>query len=60
MTTVLTFNISFCQVQTKTVSQCVEFYYNSKRLLEKQKPTEREKGYPGEETNSVTVCQVTL
>lgn len=53
-------DFSFIQkmVQTKKVSQCVEFYYNSKRLSEKQrKQTERQKS--SEETNTLTVCQVT-
>lgn len=30
------------QVRTKTVGQCVEFYYLSKRLLDKQKKQEEE------------------
>lgn len=30
------------QVRTKTVGQCVEFYYLSKRLLDKQKKQKEE------------------
>ncbi|XP_051576288.1 uncharacterized protein si:dkey-19b23.10 isoform X1 [Myxocyprinus asiaticus] len=46
-------------VRTKQVSQCIEFYYNSLRLSEKQrKQSEREKESLEEERNLVTISQV--
>lgn len=36
------------QVQTKTVCQCVEFYYLSKKLLDKQKKLKEEEHRDGE------------
>lgn len=36
-----------CQVKTKRVSQCVEFYYLSKKLPEQQKK-QRERGAEGD------------
>lgn len=54
-------DFSFIQkmVRTKEVSQCVEFYYNSKRLSEKQrKQRERENENLEKERNTLTVSQV--
>ncbi|XP_008288110.1 uncharacterized protein LOC103363227 [Stegastes partitus] len=47
-------------VRTKTVSQCVEFYYLSKKLLDKQKKQKEEEGRDGalEQQKHVTpICQ---
>ncbi|XP_026072367.1 uncharacterized protein LOC113052199 isoform X2 [Carassius auratus] len=47
-------------VRTKQVSQCIEFYYNSKRLSEKQnKQREREKESLEEERIAAIISQVT-
>ncbi|KAK2913542.1 hypothetical protein QQF64_030697 [Cirrhinus molitorella] len=46
-------------VRTKQVSQCIEFYYNSKRLAEKQnKQREREKESLEEERIAASISQV--
>ncbi|KAF4111383.1 uncharacterized protein si:dkey-19b23.10 [Onychostoma macrolepis] len=46
-------------VRTKQVSQCIEFYYNSKRLSEKQnKQREREKESLEEERIAAAISQV--
>ncbi|XP_042582663.1 uncharacterized protein LOC109093024 [Cyprinus carpio] len=46
-------------VRTKQVSQCIEFYYNSKRLLEKQnKQREREKESLEEQRIAAAISQV--
>ncbi|XP_052458437.1 uncharacterized protein LOC128017206 isoform X2 [Carassius gibelio] len=47
-------------VRTKQVSQCIEFYYNSKRLSEKQnKQREREKESLEDERIAAIISQVT-
>lgn len=49
------------QVRTKQVSQCIEFYYNSKRLSEKQrKQSERERESLEEERLAAVINQVRL
>lgn len=44
------FSVCVCmlQVRTKTARQCVEFYYMSKKILDKQKKLEEEENRDGE------------
>lgn len=43
------------QVRTKTARQCVEFYYMSKKILDKQKKLEEEENRDGEQEQQKNV-----